>query len=78
MKVLTKGHKIQRKLKKRITLVGLQKEVDELRTKIFGLITDDEGEYRPEFIKRIRKAAKEKPVHEFTDAKSFLAMLKKV
>ena len=36
---------------------------------------DDEGEYRPEFVKEMLKAAKRKPNRTFKDAASFLKEL---
>lgn len=51
----------------------LQREVELLRSFVIGQTgRDPEGEYRPEFVKKILKAAQEPPAYEFTDADSFL------
>lgn len=36
------------------------------------LVKDEEGEYKPEFVKKILKAVQEKPIGIFKDKKSFL------
>lgn len=51
----------------------LQKEVELLRSFVIGQTgRDREGEYKPEFVRRILKAAQDPPTHEFKDADSFL------
>ena len=51
----------------------LEKETTLLRSFIIGQAgRDPEGEYRPEFVKRILRAVEEKPKYEFKDAQSFL------
>lgn len=56
----------------------LEKEVKMLRSFVIGLAgKDPEGNYRPEFTKKIFKALKEKPAHLFTDPSSFLAQVKR-
>lgn len=51
----------------------LEKEVKLLRSFVIGQAgKDPEGEYNPEFVKRVLKAAEEKTKYEFKDAKSFL------
>ena len=51
----------------------LKREIELLRSFVIGQAgKDPEGEYRPEFVRRILKAAKEKPKYEFKDATSFL------
>ncbi len=59
------------------TVKELQKEVELLRSFVIGhLGKDSEGEYRPEFIKRILKAsADDKVGHVFKDKESFLNYL---
>ncbi len=37
---------------------------------------DPEGEYRPEFVKKILAASKEKPIYRFKDARSFLKQIR--
>ena len=64
---------------KKESLQELRNEVALLRSFVIGLVgKDEEGEYRPEFVRRILKAAKEKPTRTFRNAKSFLAELKKI
>lgn len=54
----------------------LKQEVGLLRSFVIGLIAkDQEGEYRPEFTKEILLALKERPVHLFKGAASFLKEL---
>jgi len=51
----------------------LEKEVELLRSFVIGHVgKDPEGKYNPAFVRRVLKASKEKPKHEFRDAKSFL------
>jgi len=51
----------------------LEREVELLRSFMIGQAGKDlEGEYNPAFVKKILKAAKEKPKYEFKDAESFL------
>ena len=62
----------QRKIEK------LEREVRQLRSFVIGQIgRDPEGEYRPEFVTRILKIAKSKPVYTYTGRGSFLKLLKK-
>ena len=50
----------------------LKREVELLRSFVVGQIgKDPEGEYRPEFVKKILKAVAEKPKYTF-DSKTFL------
>lgn len=63
---------------KKQSLRELKNEVALLRSFVIGLAgKDKEGEYRPEFVRKILKAAKEKPTYTFRDARSFLAELKR-
>ncbi|OGZ31802.1 MAG: hypothetical protein A3H02_01985 [Candidatus Niyogibacteria bacterium RIFCSPLOWO2_12_FULL_41_13] len=56
----------------------LQKEVNLLRSFVIGEISKDkEGEYNPEFIKRILQASRRKANFEFKDKKTFLAKLRR-
>jgi hypothetical protein len=51
----------------------LRKEVELLRSFVIGQVgKDPEGEYKPEFVRKMLKAAQEPPVYEFKDADSFL------
>ncbi len=51
----------------------LQQKVEMLRSFVISTIgKDKEGEYNPDFVRRILKASKEKPQYEFKDSTSFL------
>ena len=56
----------------------LEREVKLLREAVAHATrgNDPEGEYRPEFVREILKAAREKPTCAFKDAKSFLANIR--
>ena len=54
-----------------------QEDVRLLRSLAISLGEDPEGEYRPDFVKEILKAAHEKPTLEFKDKASFLKQLRK-
>lgn len=57
--------------------VELEKEVALLRSLVLGYIAKDpEGDYKPAFVRRILKAAAEKPKYEFKDSRSFLKHLR--
>lgn len=52
----------------------LQKEISLLRSAVISIIgKDDEGVYRPEFVKEILEAATETPQYRFQGKNSFLA-----
>jgi len=54
-------------------ILSLKEEVRTLRSVIIGLLgKDKEGNYRPEFIKKVLKTSKEKPIGVFKDKKTFL------
>lgn len=56
---------------------NLSQEVVMLRSFIIGIAgRDPEGEYRPEFVKRIREAAKEKSTYRYTGPGSLLKLIK--
>ena len=56
----------------------LEKEVTLLRSAVIGLVGNDpEGEYNPAYVRRVLRAAHEKPTRVFVDAEQFLAELKK-
>ncbi len=63
------------KLDKKIST--LQKELNILRSFVIGIIEkkDKEGEYKPEFIKKILKLASEKASATFLNKKTFLRKL---
>ena len=54
-------------------ILSLKEEVKIIRTVIIGLLgKDEEGNYRPEFIKKVLKISKEKPIGVFKDKETFL------
>lgn len=56
---------------------NLSSEVVILRSFVIGMAgRDDEGKYRPAFVKTIKKAAAEKPTHAFSRRNSLLKLLK--
>lgn len=57
----------------------LKREVAILRSFVIGIVgTDPEGEYRPEFVEQVLKAAQEPMTEKFTDAASFLEQVSKM
>jgi len=57
---------------------NLREEVKALRSFIIGVLGKDrEGEYRPEFIRKVLKAAREKAAFTFKNKKVFLKQIKK-
>lgn len=57
-------------------LKELEAEVIALRSFVIGFAgRDPEGNYRPEFVERILKGAREESVGTFVSARSFLAAL---
>ena len=59
-------------------IANLQQEVGLLRSFVVGIAgKDKEGNYRPEFIRKILESSKEKGEFVFKDGKSFLARLRK-
>ena len=59
-------------------LNNLSQEVTMLRSFIIGIAgKDPEGKYRPEFVRRIKKAALEKPIYHYTGPGSLLKLIKK-
>ena len=56
---------------------SVTREVTRLRSLLLSLILEDrEGQYRPEFVRRIKKASARKPDREFHDVDTFLAELR--
>lgn len=56
---------------------NLSREVTMLRSFVIGIAgKDPEGEYRPEFVRRIKEAAKEKPIYHYTGPGSLLKLIK--
>jgi len=57
---------------------SIQKEIELLRSFIIGIAgKDEEGEYKPEFVKRILKAPQEKPKYTFRNKQDFITQLRK-
>ena len=51
----------------------LRKEVELLRSFVIGQAgKDSEGEYNPDFVRKVLKAATEEPKYEFKNIDSFL------
>ena len=56
----------------------LARELNLLHSFLIGIAgKDKEGNYRPEFVRRILRAAKEKEMFTFKDRVSFLSYLQK-
>lgn len=54
----------------------LRREVNLLRSFVIGFAgRDNEGKYRPAFVRRVLVSASEAPRHQFTTADNFLAHL---
>lgn len=61
-----------------MNMLALTKEVKMLRSFAISIVgRDPEGEYRPEFVRKILRAANEKPQFRFSNAKEFLAQIRK-
>lgn len=59
-------------------IFNLKKEMKILRSFVIGaIIKDKEGEYRPEFVKKILRLSKEKRGFDFRNAKIFLKQIQK-
>ena len=68
--------KVLEKLNQKV--YNLKKEIEILRSFLIGtLIKDKEGEYRPEFIKKILRLSKKKGEFSFKNAKTFLEQVRK-
>ena len=58
-------------------MVALQREMLQLRSFLIGIAgKDDEGEYRPEFVREILEASEEQPQFTFQNGKEFLRQIK--
>jgi len=56
----------------------LIKEIKALRSFLIGILgKDKEGDYRPEFVHKVLKAARKKPTFIFKGKKAFLQQIKK-
>ena len=61
------------KTKQNDSLKRIEQEVSALRSFVIGLAgKDPEGNYRPEFVKKVLKVSQEDIVGEFKDSQSFL------
>lgn len=83
MTTVTLTNKINYKKKtasQAMRIAVLERQMAELRSVVSRVVSkedrDPEGEYRPEFVREILKAAKEKPTRTFKDPESFLASLR--
>ncbi len=55
----------------------LKREVKSLRSLIAGIIKKDrEGEYRPEFVKKVLRLSKKEGNFKFQNSKSFIEQIK--
>ncbi|MCI0619944.1 hypothetical protein L0Y40_02855 [Candidatus Wolfebacteria bacterium] len=60
-------------------LERLEREVAELRAMVRAVVPfDDEGEYRPEFIRELKKALRKKPTYTYTGSGALLEQLKSI
>lgn len=60
-------------------LNNVKEEIRIVKSLLISLIgRDPEGNYRPEFVKEILKASKEKPKYSFQSQKHFLTQLQKL
>ena len=60
-----------------ILIEDLKEEVGRLRSVIIGIVgKDEEGQYRPEFVKKILKSAQEPSHYTFKGKEFFLSQLK--
>ena len=58
-------------------LENIQNEIRNLRSLVMGIVgKDKEGQYKPNFIKRVLRAGSQSARYGFTDKKSFIAHLK--
>lgn len=70
------AQKIIEKLNREVS--DLKKEVKILRSFLIGSLSKDkEGEYKPEFIKKILRLSKEEGVLRFKNPEDFLKQVKK-
>jgi hypothetical protein len=68
--------KILEKLNQKST--NLIEEVKALRSFLIGILgRDKEGEYKPEFVRKVLRAARKKAVFTFKGRKDFLEQIKK-
>jgi hypothetical protein len=57
---------------------NLIEEVKALRSFLIGILgRDKEGEYKPEFVRKVLRAARKKAVFTFKGRKDFLEQIKK-
>jgi len=74
MKLMTQ--EVEEKLNREVS--DLKREMGMFRSFLIGaLVKEKEGEYRPEFVKKILRLSKEKAELSFKDAKTFLAQIQK-
>ncbi len=67
---------VEEKLNREVS--DLKREMGMLRSFLIGaLAKDEEGEYRPEFVKKILRLSKERAGFTFKDTKSFFVQIQK-
>ena len=55
----------------------MKREMQQMRSLLIGMLgRDEEGEYRPAFVRKVLRAAKEKPTQTFRGRGSLLAAIK--
>ena len=62
-----------RQIEREVTV--LKKEVADMKVAVLSMLKDPEGEYRPEFVRRILGALKKHPRHEYKKG-AFLKLLR--
>lgn len=63
---------------KKLNRTNLREEIKALRSFIIGILgKDPEGEYKPEFVRKVLKASREKASFTFKDKKEFLKKIRK-
>jgi hypothetical protein len=64
---------MSQKLEKLNRRSNLKEEMKAFRSFVIGVLgKDQEGEYKPEFIRKVLKAAREKAIFTFKNKKDFL------
>ena len=68
----------QKTLEKLNQFSNLKEEIKALRSFIIGVLgKDQKGEYKPEFIRKVLEAAREKTVFTFKNKRAFLKQIGK-
>ncbi|OGY96439.1 MAG: hypothetical protein A2122_03005 [Candidatus Liptonbacteria bacterium GWB1_49_6] len=56
-------------------VADLREDIAQIRETLSRFLRDPEGEYRPEFVRKMLQRAKGKPTYRFTNRMAFLAHL---